>query len=64
MMIYTIETSKGCKRAVPTDIALKASVSVEENTLEWSFTNKQDAEKAVIAFINAGFDYVRRMSIL
>lgn len=63
-MIYTIETSKGCKRAVPSEITKKASVSIEEDTFEWSFRTKEDAEKAVIAFINAGFDYVRRMRIL
>lgn len=63
-MIYTIETSKGCKRAIPKEIVQKTSMSIEEDTVEWSFRSKEDAEKAVIAFINAGFDYVRRMSIL
>ena len=63
-MIYIVETSKGCKRPVPSEITKRADVSIEDDFFEWAFKTKKDAEAGVIAFIEAGFDSVRRRSWL
>lgn len=55
-MSYTVITSKDNLR-VPVK---RARVIVKENCIEWLFCSEDEAEQAVLSFINAGFSSVRR----
>ncbi len=55
-MAYAVITSKDNLK-VPVK---RARVIVKDNCIEWLFASEKEAQKATLAFINAGFSSVGR----